>query len=122
MTALYTPLTHVCCVIVRSFKAALVGVLRATVVLPGEYIVVLGDVGTEMYIVRSGDVRVVDSSGMVLHMLSSGSFFGEVRDTNPPCLPAPSSPLTHSPTPSRTPGSALVPRARCPQHPRSLPL
>ena len=61
-----------------AFQASIVSLLRPTVVLAGEYIICAGDVGYEMYILRQGNVAVLDSDRHDLYQLTDGSFFGEV--------------------------------------------
>lgn len=62
-----------------AFQAAIVSMLRPTVVLIDEYIICAGDIGYEMYILRIGAVGVLGTNGRQLYTLSDGSFFGEVR-------------------------------------------
>ena len=64
-----------------AFQAAIVSMLRPTVVLINEYIICAGDIGYEMYILRIGAVGVLGTDGRQLYTLSDGSFFGEVRCT-----------------------------------------
>lgn len=71
---------------VRIFKDCEPGLLEALVLKlklqvfsPGDYICRKGDVGKEMYIVKSGELSVVGDDGLtVLVKLGAGSVFGEV--------------------------------------------
>lgn len=71
---------------VRIFKDCEPGLLEALVLKlklqvfsPGDYICRKGDVGKEMYIVKSGELSVVgDDGSTVLAKLGAGSVFGEV--------------------------------------------
>ena len=53
--------------------------LKPLVFTPGDYIVVAGEVGNEMYFVSHGAVDVIAPDGKtILTTLKSGSFFGEI--------------------------------------------
>ena len=52
--------------------------LKPVVFLPMEYICKKGEVGKDMFIVRSGYLDVVTSDGQVVSTLSEGSVFGEI--------------------------------------------
>ncbi len=58
--------------------------LRALIVLPGEYIVMVGEHGEEMFLIKHGSVQVFLPKSrnvhveVVLSVLSDGTFFGEL--------------------------------------------
>lgn len=58
--------------------------LKALIVLPGEYIVMVGEHGEEMYLIKRGSVQVFVPRSkdcdqeIVLSTLSDGTFFGEL--------------------------------------------
>ncbi|OQV26238.1 Cyclic nucleotide-gated cation channel beta-1 [Hypsibius exemplaris] len=62
----------------QSLLRDLVLKLRPVVFLPNEYICKRGEVGKEMYIVRSGYLDVVTSDGRIVATMSEGGVFGEI--------------------------------------------
>lgn len=59
----------------------LVPCLHNAVYSPGDYVCRKGDIGKEMYIIRAGQLVVVDDTGNnVYATLSEGAYFGEVND------------------------------------------
>ncbi|KAF6031062.1 hypothetical protein EB796_010631 [Bugula neritina] len=52
--------------------------LKLQVYCPGDYLCKQGDVGKEMYIVKSGLLKVIDNNGRILASLNGGSVFGEI--------------------------------------------
>ena len=61
----------------HSFQGRVVSMLSPTVVLAGEYVVCVGDVGYEMYFVLNGRLSVINLEGHVMYYIGAGSFFGE---------------------------------------------
>lgn len=59
------------------FQNEMVGKLRPTLVMPGEYVVAAGDVVSELYFIKAGRVLVLDIKGQALRELEGGSVFGE---------------------------------------------
>lgn len=53
--------------------------LKPVIFLPGDFICVKGQVGTEMYIIMHGEVEVVTEEGITLATLGKGKVFGEIR-------------------------------------------
>lgn len=63
--------------------AKLVVRLRSVVYSPGDYVCHKGDIGTEMYIVKAGVLRVVADDGLTVYAtITDGGFFGEVSLLN----------------------------------------
>ena len=60
------------------FLVALVKKLVPKIYLPGDYIVVIGQFGLEMYFIRTGGVLVLSGDDTVLAQMGDGQSFGEV--------------------------------------------
>lgn len=52
--------------------------LQPHAVEAGEVIIYRGDIANEMYLICSGEVEVLDGSGVVIKTLSDGDYFGEI--------------------------------------------
>jgi len=53
--------------------------LELIIITPGDYLFRRGDTGTEMYLIISGDVEILDTDEVtVLATLSDGDYFGEI--------------------------------------------
>ncbi|KAJ2948215.1 hypothetical protein O0L34_g10024 [Tuta absoluta] len=57
--------------------------LTQVLYMPGEVIVQHGHPGSSLYLIASGTVAIVDSSGMEVGHLTDGAFFGETTVVNP---------------------------------------
>lgn len=67
------------------FLAKLVSCLRLVVYSPGDYVCRRGDIGKEMYIVKSGLLSVLAEDGRTpMATITGGGFFGEVSLLNIP--------------------------------------
>jgi voltage-gated potassium channel len=54
-------------------------VLEDHMFLPGDFIIRYGEVGTQMYFVNRGEMKVISSKSVVFHEIShKGDFFGEI--------------------------------------------
>lgn len=63
----------------KIFLNALVKILKPVVFSPGDYIIVQGEIGKEMYFISSGQVEVCSANGdQIYATLHGGDFFGEV--------------------------------------------
>jgi Cyclic nucleotide-binding domain len=64
--------------LLQALLTRLVPCMRHGVYNPGDYVCQKGDVGKEMYIVKSGQLVVVDDDGKTVYAtLSEGAYFGE---------------------------------------------
>ncbi|KAI8847278.1 cyclic nucleotide-binding-like protein [Chytridium lagenaria] len=61
-----------------SFYSILTLRIKNLVVPEGFFIFRKGDIGAEMYIIRKGDVEILNAEGGLITVLSDGSSFGEV--------------------------------------------
>jgi hypothetical protein len=60
------------------FLVSIVKLLHPKIFLPGDYIVVKGQHGKEMYFIKNGKCKVVDGSGGSVGELNEGQSFGEM--------------------------------------------
>ena len=58
--------------------AGLLVILQPLQVPMGEYVVVAGEQGHEMYLIMAGELAVYSTAGVDLATLSSGEYFGEL--------------------------------------------
>ncbi|RLS25254.1 MAG: glucose-6-phosphate dehydrogenase [Planctomycetota bacterium] len=56
--------------------------LRPDIYAPGDFIIKKGEVGTEMFIISSGSVEVLDDEGKIINTMGDGAFFGELSLLN----------------------------------------
>jgi CRP-like cAMP-binding protein len=57
---------------------AVVQKLVPRIYLPGDYIIVKGQYGKEMYFIRCGECQVISAKDMVICSLFDGNSFGEI--------------------------------------------
>ena len=54
--------------------------LTAELCMPGDMLVRIGEIGTEMYFVEKGTLEVLDKHQSTLCMMNRGCYFGEVKN------------------------------------------
>uniref|UniRef100_A0A7S1CN86 Cyclic nucleotide-binding domain-containing protein n=1 Tax=Bicosoecida sp. CB-2014 TaxID=1486930 RepID=A0A7S1CN86_9STRA len=46
--------------------------------IPGDFIIIAGEVGREMFMLSEGEVEIISREGNIMRILGAGSFFGEI--------------------------------------------
>ena len=59
--------------------------LKKRIYLPGERVVLFGEVAYEMYLIQRGQFNVLNKHGSLVRVLKDGDFFGEVSLRSPAC-------------------------------------
>ncbi len=60
------------------FLSSLMMTLKPVVYAAGDNIVIMGDIGREMYFINRGEAETLDANGDVIRTLQDGDFFGEI--------------------------------------------
>ena len=70
----------------ESFTNSLVELLQSHIYVKGDVIVKKGEIGEEMYFLRSGQVGVYDGEGRRISSIGEGGFFGEIALLHDQCI------------------------------------
>ena len=60
------------------FITKLISLFKPILCAPGDYVVTVGEIGREMYVLNKGELEIVRADGSLLKTLQAGSYFGEL--------------------------------------------
>lgn len=62
----------------QGFLSEISPLLKPVRAIPGDFIIIAGEVGRELYMLSEGEIEVISREGNIIRILGAGSFFGEI--------------------------------------------